>query len=424
MSRRFPRRPSLLHSLWLFTLALLLWGCPTAEDGDPPADPATAEGSGSELAGADDTVDFSFVFFGCNRLGYDDPIPPSTANIPQLTQTVADIANLETAPRYLFMLGDLVRNEVEDDGSTLEQQLTDWQTLWDGLKSQLPDTQLVPVPGNHEVLYSTKVHIPEGCDCDDPGCTCRYDEFPNTDAYDKWLDWMSQNSYDGLAGNGPTPATDPADRLVLDDSNKLTYSFQSDLQSGQKVHFTLVDTDALSTYRATDPACIQDQQNADKAVPGWMAANWVQKDIGAAQADADVGLIFAMGHKPAQAHDGSRDPKGRDTVINCSDATLADQFVSTLSTHDKVAGYLTSHDHNWWHATVDDTASQSSVEQIVAGNAGSPPDPTAPYFGFTLVEIYTSGKVIATSYGRTIPNPIDDPDNVEPATALTTVTLR
>ena len=62
--------------------------------------------------------------------------------------------------------------------------------------------------------------------------------------------------------------------------------------------------------------------------------------------------------------------------------------------------------------------------EIVAGNAGSPPDPTAPYFGYTLVEVYTSGRVIATSYGRTIPDPIDDPSGVEPATARTTVTLR
>ncbi|MEM8932609.1 MAG: metallophosphoesterase family protein, partial [Acidobacteriota bacterium] len=282
MSRSFLVRSSILLVLGVFLL-----GCPSDDGGSEPPGP---DGAG-EPAAETDTVDFSFVVFGCNRRGYDEPTPPSTANIPQLTRTVADIATLPTAPRYLFMLGDLVRNEVQDDGTTLEQQLTAWQTVWDGLKAQLPDTQLVPVPGNHEVLYSTKVHVPEGCDCDTAGCTCRYDEFPNPDAYGKWLQWMRTNGYDSLAGNGPTPATDPEDQLVLDDSKQLTYSFQTDLSTGRKAHFVLVDTDTLSTYRATDPACIQDAQNADNAVPGWMPAHWVGRDIATAQADPAVDLI-------------------------------------------------------------------------------------------------------------------------------------
>ncbi len=357
------------------------------------------------------TVDFSFVFIGCNRVGFSDNEHPSTANPPQLLQTLQDIHDLATTdpslggpPRFLFFVGDLVRNEEHDGGQTVESQLAAWQTLWNGGPLAGSATQLVPIAGNHEVLYSLQV-----------GGSGPYFEIPDnflaggaTDSYSVWLDWIQANGHDAHAGNGPTGQGANPDRLVGDDS-KFTYSFQTPLASGKAVHFVLANTDTRSTFRASSgSSCLQDPSLIGDPLPGWIAADWIEKDIAAAQRDGNVELIFALGHKPVESRQGSRDALGRDTILNCDDGgasapapKLADQFLNTLQSNSKVAAYLTSHDHTWAHTT------PGGVDQIIAGNGGSPPDPSAPYFGFTLVRVYTDGTTDAVSYGRPIPDPID-----------------
>ena len=113
------KTPVLLGPL-LLALALAGAGCVCGEDRQPGA------------AQDGDEVALSFVYVGCNRVGWSErvdpatgakaPLPVSTANAAQLLQTFHDVVNeLAPEPTYLFLCGDIVRNE-QPGGSTLRQQ--------------------------------------------------------------------------------------------------------------------------------------------------------------------------------------------------------------------------------------------------------------------------------------------------------------
>ena len=91
-------------------------------------------------------------------------------------------------------------------------------------------------------------------------------------------------------------------------------------------------------------------------------------------------------------------------------------MIQLLDQTPKVKGYFTSHAHEWWPTQL---PGARGVWQIIAGNGGSPLETSwtepAPYFGFTLVKIYASGKVGVTSYRRPAPSPYDAPTTT-PAT--------
>jgi len=405
----------------LFLTLVICWvatgwliGCNTAprEDATTP-EPDVAEDTTSE------SVDFSFVFLGCNRVGWNPDFPtPSTANVPQLTQTLKDIAALEqtaglpTAPRFLFFLGDLVRNEEDDQGQTLEEQLGDWQTLWENLPTSAGSaTQPVLLPGNHEMLASIEF----------PQSSGTYYEIPNPPTYEIWLNWLTKNGYDGMAGNGPTPETAPEDQLASDNSRQ-TWSFSTALANGKNVHFVLINTDTLSTARTTQASCLQNSAYATKPLPGWIPAHWIDTDIGQANGDSNTDLIFAFGHKPIQAPGGSSDTFGRSNILNCKEFPLADQLLTTFQTNTKFVGYLASHVHEWNHTELRGEG-ERQVPQIIAGDGGSPLS-GGDIFGFTLVRVFTDGKVTATSYGRDQPEPYDNPDAGGAATPRQTVVLR
>ena len=373
---------------------------------------------GASAPNAPETIDFSFVFVGCNRVGWHPhQHTPSTANVPQLKQTLADLAKLQQTaglaapPRFLFLLGDLVRNEQDDQGRTLQRQLSAWQTLWEGLPSTTNmKTQPVLLPGNHELLASVK----------GPGGRGQFYEVPSPSSYDIWLNWLSKNAYDGNAGNGPTPETDPQDKLAGDNS-RLTYSFSTDLANGQRAHFVLINTDTLSTSRTNEGSCVQHPTFDTKPMPGWIPAHWVDADLKRANADQKTDMIFALGHKPIQPSFGG-DRNGRDNILNCGDFPLADQLLESFQANDKLVGYLASHIHEWNHLELGSEAA-GLVPQIVAGNGGSPLG-GGDIFGFTLVKVFTNGKVTATSYGRPAPHPYDSPNAGGPATPRETVVLR
>lgn len=391
-------------------IAVWTAGCGKAPIGDTPAESPEPETT--------ETIDFSFVFFGCNRVGWNPDYPtPSTANVAQLEQTLKDIANLEQTaglpapPRYLFLLGDIVRNEAADQGQTLGQQLADWQKLWESQPFANSNIQPVLLPGNHEVLKSIE----------SPPHSGTYYEIPNPPTYDIWLGWLSENGYDTMAGNGPTPTTDPEDRLAGDNSRQ-TFSFSTVLASGNNAHFVVINTDTLSTARTTEASCLQSSRYATEPMPGWIPAHWIDRDIGQANADADTDLIFAFGHKPIQAPGLSSDTIGRSNILNCAEYPLADQLLTTFQTNTKVVGYLAAHVHEWNYKELK-SESARQIPQVIAGDGGSPLG-GGELFGFTLVSIYTNGKVTATSYGRDEPNPYDNPKAGGPATSRRTVVLR
>ena len=361
---------------------------------------------------ATDSVTLSFVFVGCNRVGWSQkghpklPLPPSTANKAQLLQTFKDIKALPRAPEYLFFLGDLVRNEVS--GETLQDQLALWQGLWDNGALANGQTTLVPITGNHEVLKSVQYAHKAYYEVPDPGS--------NTE----WLKWLNTHQHVPQPGNGPTPANDPND-LLRGDNSQQTYSFDAQTSDGKQVHFVVLDTDTESSFSTTDSLCYQSPQQGVKFnnktvegtmsqdVPGWIPLDWVKQDL---SSNSQSDLIFAFGHKPI-VYPSTSDPNsfsdGRDTIFNCGQKMLAKELVTAFQGTDNFVAYLGAHKHLW-----DAFQIQNSVWQVIAGDGGSELD-RGDSFGFTLVEIHKSGKVIATPFTRPVPDPYYSSQGVTPA---------
>jgi hypothetical protein len=330
-------------------------------------------------ASPQDTVGYSFVYLGCNRLQQSDwksmqATNPSSANVPQLQQTLADLAGLSPSPQLFFFVGDLVLNLEPDDGTTLKNQLNAWTLLYNAspVAGKIP---LIPLPGNHEMLQKVNGN-----------------EVPNAATDPIWVTWLKENRLDGFAGNGPTPSGTNPD-LLVDDQSALSYSFDRG-----SIHFVLLNTDTLS------------QPNQI----GWIAYNWVVNDLQRAQQNADTTAIFVLGHKPIVSPKDATGPG--DTILNTSPYLLAQQLQQLLQQTPKVKAYLCAHAHEW-DAT--QLGGAGGVWQVIAGNGGSQLEsswnpPGGPFYGFTLVKLYVSGQVSVTSYQRPVPNPYFGADPLPP----------
>lgn len=135
---------------------------------------------------------------------------------------------------------------------------------------------------------------------------------------------------------------------------------------------------------------------------GWVAEHWLAADLGAAQANPAITGIYIFGHKPLVAPGGASDGALNDALVG-----PIEQLIDSTP---KVKGYFNAHVHEWSSTQLPGTR---GVWQIVAGNGGSQLETTwsepHPYFGFTLVNIYASGKVGVVSYGRPASSPYNSP---------------
>ena len=341
-------------------------------------------GGGSDGAGADHVVS-SFAFVGCNRVQKADLDPtndPSSANLPELQQTLADIAALPDKPKYFFFVGDLVTN-LASGSTTLQTQLDAWAQVW-AASPIASSVELVPVVGNHEMLYKNS----------------NKDEVSNPAADAVWTTWLAANHFDKHAGNGPTNAQPNPDALQ-DDQSRLTYSFDD---GGE--HYVVLDTDTWNTTP---------DNTTNSTQIGWVAAHWLAADLAAAQANPAISGIYVFGHKPLVAPTSSAD--------GALNSALTSQIAQLFDSTPKVKGYFVAHVHEWWSTKLPGTR---GVSQIVAGNGGSQLE-TAwtephPYYGFTVAKIYASGKVGIVSYGRPAPSPYNAPTST-PATAAPELTI-
>ncbi len=329
----------------------------------------------TETRAAVDSVVFSFVILGCNRIQAADwkkikNDDPSSANLPQLQQSFVDISKLNPLPNYVFFTGDLVLNLEQDDGKILRSQLDAWSQLYRA-SPLVGKTTLVPMTGNHEMLQ----------EIDQAGKKVEASN-PATDPV--WVDWLHQNGFDRFAGNGPTPAGQNLDRLQ-DDQSKLTYSFND----GDR-HFIIINTDTLTTTKNV----------------GWIALNWIKNDVESAQRNPQAKGIYLFGHKPITPpiETASQADAG---IFNDSSSALANQLQSVLLANPKVKGYFCAHAHLWEARPL---MSSTQPWQVIAGNAGSQLESNwAPaggtYYGFTVVNVYGSGTVGIVSYTRPVPDP-------------------
>jgi hypothetical protein len=318
-------------------------------------------------------IKLSFIILGCNRIQEADwektkATNPSSANVPQLQQTFADISNLNPIPPYLFFTGDLVVNLAEDNGETLKGQLDAWTELFTSDPSQISQrVTLIPMTGNHEVLQGLPSDASKGAKV----------EVLNPATIPVWTDWLSRNGFDQFAGNGPTDAAPNMDMLKGDES-RMTYSFDIG-----DTHFVILNTDTLNTTLNI----------------GWIAFNWIKQDILKAQHNSDIKSIFVLGHKPILAPIEAVEPGN--SIIN----PLSFRLASLLNGSRKVKAYLCAHAHLWEARQL---GGRHSAWQVVAGNGGSQLvegwEPIGgKFFGFTLVKLYENGKVGVVSYRRPVP---------------------
>lgn len=362
-----------------------------------------------------DDVALTFAFVGCNRVGWSEktdpatgqkaPFSPSTANAPQLLQTFKDVANkLSPAPAYLFLCGDIVRNE-QPGGSTLADQLDAWQKLYKtGALAGSEVTTVVPFPGNHEVLKSVEYERGD------------YYEVPSPAAYGTWLDWLNDNGHFPETGNGPQGSG--AD-LLIGDNSKQSYSFNAPTSDGKHAHFVVLNTDSHSSFKCDDPSCYQPPQNdvyfkgqkvegtMTQAVPGWIPINWAIKDIEAAAANPKTDVIFVLGHKPMLNREETPATlsTGRDTIFNNGKKRLTQKLFAAMQAAEeagKFGGYLCAHQH-LWDAFQMKASEGPALWQVIAGNGGTKLN-AGNHFGFTHVQIFEDGKVTATSYRREVPS--------------------
>lgn len=356
---------SLFFALILLSASFIVTGCGPGSSSNSGINPASGSG---------DAVKFSFAALGDTQIGKVIETDPSTTNIPQLRQTITDINKTASGSMFIVIIGDIVRNLAQDDGDTLKAQLEAWQDLFKALpfKSRIP---ILPIAGNHESNFEVL----------DPVKT----EAPNPGAISEWLAWFVHNKYDFGAGNGPTTTGDNPDCLVRDES-KLTYSFN---RGG--IHFVVINTDTL---------CTNTDATTGFPLAGWIAINWIENDLAQAQLDPSISTIILAGHKPVEMPPFSSEDDG---IINTPQYPLADRLSSAMSNADKVKLYLACHCHAWDAIKLNNG---NGVWQVIAGNGGAPIDKEwnpdgGVYYGYSLIDIHDSGKIVLSNYGRDLPPP-------------------
>lgn len=336
--------------------------------------------SGSETGSwyGSDPVEKSFVFMGDLQIG-SAQVYPSSTNIPQLGQTVADIEALPHKPDYSFILGDLVKAEVmNDQGHALRTQLDAWMTVFQGFPGSA-GINVVPLPGNHEMDYIDAT-IPTP------------DEAPNPSSYPVWNTWISNNQLFPFAANGPKPEGANPDQLVQDESR---YTFSFDWGA---VHVIAINTDTLST--ATNPY-------NSLAYNGWIPINWIAADLAAAQSNPAISAILVMGHRPIEAPDFVPPPLYGHTILALNQYQLASDLASLLQQTPKVRAYFCSHVHAVSAARL---TGAPRVWQIVSGNGGAKLEsywtpPGGQFFGFAELRLHKSGRLSVANYSRAVPPP-------------------
>ncbi|GGB79660.1 hypothetical protein GCM10011352_01640 [Marinobacterium zhoushanense] len=329
----------------------------------------------------------SFVYVGCNRVGFGATDPaPSTANVAQLQQTLADIAALPVKPDYFFFVGDMVLGMQADGGKTLTRELDAWKVLVNQNRFADSGIELLPLVGNHEADASTKMG--DGS----------YVEYPDAANLAAWVAWLDRHHL-AKAHNGPNGATELKHDLLAEDNNQTqSYSFD-DLSTG--VHYLLLNTDSLSTV--SNPAL------PDKTVASWVPLHWVEQDIAKAETNPQIDKIVVLAHKPLVLDN----PGPHDIVYNTTPYKLADDLLTLFSNTPKFAGYFAAHAHEWRYT--DKLGPNRNVTQILAGNGGSQLDAGwspegGAYFGFTQVNLYDDNTVGIVSYARPAPTPYDSTD--------------
>jgi Calcineurin-like phosphoesterase len=320
-------------------------------------------------AGVPDPILTRFVFVGCNRLdrgdttaaiaaGYSDA---SMANLPALNRIYSEVSALTPPPDYFFFNGDMILGE--SSLHEMNRELTQWVKDFDNSPVKTANIPLIPIGGNHEFLTWTGVKIN------------KHTEWPLKGAIDVWMNLMG--SY--LPANRvKVPGTDAQ-------INQATFSFTKG-----NVAFVVMNTD---TYNETDSA-------GHKGWEGMIPMQWVVNQCSTYNADPSIDFIFVLGHKPCwvsnkliTSHDGL--PEGP-------------QLWPQLQKMKKCIAMLSAHVHDYQRML----PNNQLPWQIIAGNGGSS-DPS--FFGYSMINVYQSGRVELVSSGFQTPPVYYDPTTCQSA---------
>ncbi len=293
-----------------------------------------------------DTVLFSFVTFGCNRLDKGDTAgSPSTANIMQLDRTFDDIMNLTPRPDMLIATGDVILGKTIDTSVT-GRQLRAWLAHYQSQPIASSGIKLIMVPGNHEFN----------------------DGAQSAPLEKQWLLVMAPYI---VGTNGPKPGGNDA---LTTDQSQLTYSFDY-----KGSHFVMM--------------------NSDPALEGsTISVGWVSQDLVQARA-AGAKHIFLFAHKPAYnwTNNGATSLVGtanRDALWSAMEANHAEAMFSA---------------HNHIYRRMQPTGKSYMIVAGNGGSSLENPVGADRNFGFTLVQVMTNGKVIEKAYAREYGTNYTDP---------------
>lgn len=313
-----------------------------------------------------DSIAYSFSFFGCNRIEIFDSYNHhatngSTANLYALKRIFSELLKEERKPDLLFLLGDIVLGETNT--TNLDHQLRDWVALYNDHSFSSISTsniEVIAVPGNHEMLYA-KINL-----------LLELHEYPLKGATEIWMKHMSKfmpEDRDQISG------TDSI-------ANQLTFSFRRN-----KIGFILLNTDTFNEPTPQDP----------HGVEGQIPLDWVVEKLDEYQKDASIEHIFVLGHrpyyiagKPETGHSGL--PSGPILWPKLNKA--------------KVVAMLSAHLHDYQRMQ----PGNKGTYQIISGNGGS--KGPATFFGYSTinilkngaVELITKGYDLGTKYYDSVPN--------------------
>jgi hypothetical protein len=387
-------------SIFAASALIAIFGC-FAGAANAQSEPSRA----SAAATPPDPALYRFVVLGDDRVSNFSADNPSTANVNQLDRSFAEIAALSPAPAYIFFNGDLVlgpgKGTTQQLDARLKSDLEAWLLHNKWPAAPLPATQLVPIPGNHELNWKAQEQSLIG-------------------AEGIWLEvmepWLRPFNNGPLAG-----ASLCGDKKLVSNQSRLTYSFEvqaSPAPDARYDHFIVINTDPLSPSN--------DLSANSSTVP----LNWIQSDLAAARSQPTTWHVFAIGHKPAYSPAqtkmgscGQVDYVGCGTSTSKADSTakeectglnshpaMRDQLFDSFNTA-HAAIYFASHVHLW---DASKPPHNKFTWQIIAGNGGAPPvskwkPDGGQYFGFTVVTVMSSGRVMIASYGRNLETNILDP---------------
>lgn len=346
---------------WLFLIPIILLGC------GPDTCTTCSE---NENDPKKDSIILSFAFVGCNRVDFDDQYNSeatnkSTANLVVLERVLREIADLPRKPDLFFFLGDLVLGEEKDP--QLDSQLIAWVKLFDDTSKTGPISQsgieLVAIPGNHEMLRSYEV-IKTDPEAGEKQTS--YIERPLKGSVDVWLKHVGRFI--------------PTDREVAPNydslDNRLTFSFVR-----KNVGFILMNTD---TY---NPPTAEDTLGREGIIP----LSWIESKVQEFHADSTIKHIFVLGHKPAYV--------GNSIAEGHSGFEQSDKLWPKLRQF-QVLAMLSAHKHFYERSQ----PGGDSTYQIIAGNGGSnnggvPGSNDPAFFGYSIIQVYSGGKVQLISKG-------------------------